>query len=837
MSGNRRAMLSSEGVRLDGKRLTLYGSEFFYFRHDPAEWKAVIGRLRAANCNTVTLPIPWNWHELPDGKYDFDGKSHPRRNLRHVLELLKEEGFYAIARPGPYICAEWDNGGIPEGLLVAHPEILSLDASGSHLPKIMDAYPVITSLHPAFLERVATWYDAVCEVLRPRQWTAGGPIISVEIDGEPSYWMTIPKALSSDYNPFITGPGGLFESWLRARYGSVRALNLQYTARHRTFADVPPPRTPPRAPRDYPRLLDWHRFKLDMVNEYVAELYALLLARGIDVPLSLLDPYLDFDLEGWETFRTLCQERDLAILPTTEIYPSGVWESYRTSHIKEDAVQYVAGKLAIYRSLAQRLDAPRICVEAQAAATYRLDQDEADLLYHMLVAFGLDHIVYWTIPSGTNPFGWGRSFTGTVYDQSNAIGPDGGERPHYETIKRMGTFLRDKPLDEFAVLSDTAVGFYEPYRALSYVGNTLDSGLRDDIADTLRQSFFPSNYGLLSLLALSSVTFDATMLETETVEGLLKHPQLWILTLDIMDAHTQAKLVAYVERGGCLVMLPRIPTQDLGGRPCTLLADAIGARGLLPAVGTTFNWFHTPRNFVRYEGSPDEVLVFDYVQSFDIPPHAEPLVWNARSGAICGFSTPIEAGRCVVLGFKPSYTADGLSADRGLIWRILEHLGARRVAHSESEELQVVERSNGSNAYLFVLNAGGWPVETRVQYTDPRTGRRESLPKILPGAQFARRGGLVLPINLAIEGAAAEIEYATSEVLQATGDDDRVTLRAFGQPGTQGEIAVRLPWRPGKVSQDGAALEESAWCWDASSRRLTATYQHPAQEFDLLIEP
>ncbi|MCZ7536140.1 MAG: beta-galactosidase [Acidimicrobiia bacterium] len=317
--------------------------------------------------------------------------------------------------------------------------MLSLDASGGHLPKIMDAYPVITSLHPAFLERVATWYDAVCEVLRPRQWTAGGPIISVEIDGEPSYWMTIPEALSSDYNPFITGPGGLFESWLRARYGSIRALNREYRARHGTFArraassDAATCTTRlSEAARLAPvQARHGQRIRCRGCMRYC-------LPGGIDVPLSLLDPYLDFDLEGWETFRAFCQERGLAILPTTEIYPSGVWESYRTSHIKEDAVQYVAGKLAIYRSLAQRLDAPRICVEAQAAATYRLDQDEADLLYHMLVAFGLDHLVYWTIPSGTNPIGWGRSFTGTVYDQSNAIGPDGRERPHYENDQADG---------------------------------------------------------------------------------------------------------------------------------------------------------------------------------------------------------------------------------------------------------------------------------------------------------------------------------------------------------------------------------------------------------------
>jgi beta-galactosidase len=827
--------MSHSGVVIGGRPTTIYGSEFFYFRHDASDWETVINRLRDAHCNTVTLVIPWNWHLLNSGEYDFVGQTDSRRDLIGVLDLLARKDMNVIARPGPYICAEWENGGIPETILQTHPEILALSSDGRPLAKVMGAYPVITYLHPGYLRLVSAWYDAVCDVLRPAQSTLGGPVISVEIDDEPSYWMTIAEPLSADFNPIVVDRDGLFNHWLQHRYGSVATLNSYYGTNYSALSAVDAPRALPDHPQDYPRFVDWHLFRLAMVNQYVHRLASMLSSRGIDVPLSLLDPYLDFDLEGWEELREYCDLHDLAILPTTEIYPAGVWGTYRTSHIKEDAVQYLAGKLAIYRSLARQMDAPSVCIEAQAAATYHLDPDEADFLYHMLLAYGIDHVVYWTLPSGTNPLGRSRSFTGTAFDTSNVFGPDGRARPHFGVIERLGRLLEHVHLGGFEVNVDVAVGFYEPYRALSYVGDTLQSGLQDNIGDTLRQSFFPSPYGMVSLLALSNVSFDAIMLRTASVESLLEYRQLWVFSFEIMDRSTQVKLLDYVRLGGTLVLLPRIPTSDLDGRSCRVLADAIGAQPLGSVSGTTFDWLHTPRQFVRFDGSPPEVLVFDYAQTYALPPDAEPIVWLSSSDAVCGFSKTIGRGRVLTLGFKPSYTAESDEADRKLIWRLLDMTRVGRKAWSENEDLVVVMRSRGSEGFLFVLNATGWPAKSRIHYMDPETGAMAELPRILEAVEMPRRGGLVLPLNLPVQGTDATIRYASSEIVEANGDESQVNLVVWGPADTSGEVSIRLGWKPRAVAIDGKAVTSRNRSWDPTTRTLALTYELRGKEVAISI--
>ena len=835
MSSATEVQMNRHGITVGKKAVTLYGSEFFYFRFDRDRWPTVLDALVTAGCDAVSLPIPWNWHLLDDGTFDFTGRTDDRRDLHGALAQLAVRGIRVIARPGPYICAEWDNGGIPQAVLDAHPEILAVDAEGHTLSKRMDAYPVITSLHPTFLAATASWLDAVCPILVENQATVGGPIVSVEIDDEPSYWLTVQEPLRSDFNPIIVGSDGLYGRWLGARYERIGALNDAYATEFRSFDLVEPLRKRPTTMADFPRAIDWHLFKLDMINEYIECLYHLLQERGVSVPLSLLDPYLDFDLEGWERFRRHCEARQLAIRPLTELYPSGVWEAVRTSHIKEEAVQYVAGKLAIYRRLADLMDGPRICVEAQAAGTYRLDSDEADLFYHLLLAHGLDHLIYWAIPAGTNPPGRARSFTGTSNDTSNAIGPDGSPRPHLEVISRLGRFLHDDPLTGLEVQTDIGLGFYEPYRALSHARAGFEAGLRDDVADTLRQAFFPSPYGLVSLLSLAGVTFDAIMVEGATVEELLAHSQIWMFSLEIMDAETQARLLEYVERGGHLVLLPRIPTRDLNGGACTILADAIGAGAGDPVSGTVFDWMDTPRSFVRYDSSPPEVLVFDYAQTFEPKPDAEPIVWVSRTGATTGFATAVGRGEIVVLGFKPGYTNDGLGADRGLIWHLLERAGIRRSATASSRDILVVQRWAGDGGYLFVMNPGGWPTSTTISYRDPSSGESHSIPRRLDAMGFSARGGLILPINRMIPDSDVRIAYATSEIVNARAVGDGVVLHAHGQIGTRGELALHGLTMDPVVTLDGRRPDGGDQSWDAESGTLTLTYDHGRPEIEIVV--
>ncbi|GAC1306381.1 MAG: hypothetical protein NVSMB21_09060 [Vulcanimicrobiaceae bacterium] len=102
---------------LDGRPFFVYGAAFFYERLPRDRWEPSMRALAALGINTLDLYVPWNWHELADGDFDFDGRTSPRRDLHEVLRLARRFGFAIILRPGPVIRNEWRNGGYPAWLL------------------------------------------------------------------------------------------------------------------------------------------------------------------------------------------------------------------------------------------------------------------------------------------------------------------------------------------------------------------------------------------------------------------------------------------------------------------------------------------------------------------------------------------------------------------------------------------------------------------------------------------------------------------------------------------------------------------------------------------------
>ena len=108
-------------LEVDGVPFFFWGGAFFYERIPATQWRSSMLAMRDLGANTLDLYVPWNWHELADGAFDFDGHTDPRRNLREVLRLGAELGFRFIVRPGPVIRNEWRNGGYP-GWLLTRPE-------------------------------------------------------------------------------------------------------------------------------------------------------------------------------------------------------------------------------------------------------------------------------------------------------------------------------------------------------------------------------------------------------------------------------------------------------------------------------------------------------------------------------------------------------------------------------------------------------------------------------------------------------------------------------------------------------------------------------------------
>lgn len=132
-----------------------------YFRIHPALWEDRLQRVAAMGLNTVETYVAWNFHERSRGEVDFTGP----RDLARFIATAGDLGLDVIVRPGPYICAEWDFGGLPAWLM-REPDM------------------VLRASHPAYLEAVDSWFDAVVPVIAPLQATHGGPVVAVQVENE-----------------------------------------------------------------------------------------------------------------------------------------------------------------------------------------------------------------------------------------------------------------------------------------------------------------------------------------------------------------------------------------------------------------------------------------------------------------------------------------------------------------------------------------------------------------------------------------------------------------------------------------------------------------------------
>jgi beta-galactosidase len=158
-----RPMLSYPDGRLlrDGHPHRVLAGSLHYFRVHPAQWRDRLERVAAMGLNTVDTYIPWNFHERHRGRIRFDAW----RDIERFLELAATAGLDAIVRPGPYICAEWDNGGLPAWL------------TGTPGMRLRCTYQ-------PFLDEVAHWFDELIPRLAGMQASRGGPIVAVQVENE-----------------------------------------------------------------------------------------------------------------------------------------------------------------------------------------------------------------------------------------------------------------------------------------------------------------------------------------------------------------------------------------------------------------------------------------------------------------------------------------------------------------------------------------------------------------------------------------------------------------------------------------------------------------------------
>lgn len=150
-----------EDFLLNGEPFKILSGAVHYFRIPREYWEDALYNLLAMGFNTVETYIPWNLHEPEEGIFDFSGN----QDLEAFVRLAQEMGLWVILRPTPFICAEWEFGGLPAWLL-RYPDMK------------------VRSNTSLFLSKAEAYLKELFQRIGKLQITQGGPVLMMQLENE-----------------------------------------------------------------------------------------------------------------------------------------------------------------------------------------------------------------------------------------------------------------------------------------------------------------------------------------------------------------------------------------------------------------------------------------------------------------------------------------------------------------------------------------------------------------------------------------------------------------------------------------------------------------------------
>ncbi len=380
-------------LRVDGRRRLVRAGALPYFRlPSPDLWRDRLEKMVGAGLNAVDLYYPWNYHSEAPGEYDFTGF----RDVDLLHDMIEEAGLWLIARPGPYICAEVDLGGLPAWLL-RDPEVIRRCRTLSGF-----------SYSRAFVSRTREWFEEIV----PR-FAGRGNTILVQVENE----YTVPGPLGWLQGDWVD----LAIRWL----GSRRALRLAHRLLRRRA----------RASRELEELRDGR--PRGQASPYIRDLYQMLRELGVRVPIfhndlsSVSGRQMDVDLLGVDRYPITTFDHDWR----------GVDDPFAAFDVDEAGLD------------AHGRDCPLFYPELQGGwydgwggAGYGkirdlLGPDGIDCATKAAIAERATLWTYYVFAGGTT---WGYMASPDVYtsyDYGAPIAESGRTGPRYEAVRRLNEFL------------------------------------------------------------------------------------------------------------------------------------------------------------------------------------------------------------------------------------------------------------------------------------------------------------------------------------------------------------------------------------------------------------
>ncbi|MDP3979868.1 MAG: beta-galactosidase [Chlamydiota bacterium] len=712
---------------LNGKDFYIYSGEVHYFRIDPKHWDDRLKKAKSLGFNTIATYSPWGWHEIEEGKFDFTGKTHPRRDFVGFVKAVKKAGLYLIARVGPVSNGEMVGEGLPSWLLEDYPEVRAKNFDGT----IFEHGKLVSFHHPKFREFVQSWYKKILPIVKKNQFTKGGNIILVQLCNEIGMINWI--AAQPDYDESATK---VYHTFLEKKYGDVQNLNEAYDSSFPHFQDVHQPDKHDHSIL-FQRAVDWNRAYQDYFASYFAWLAKEAKSGGIDVPIQANIPHFyDYDTRGRGHYSPMTTM--LFKNYTEQTGPVIFGGAYQIRRLDYDNCQDIPFTTEMVRMISDK-EVPLVCAEMQTGIMRdypRLYPTDVELNLKTSMGQGLNGMNCYMLCGGTNPKGLGHF--GTYHEWQAPIDSKGNFKAHAVPLAQFGELVSfwGHLISDTKKAVDFTIGFYPPYYETCYVNGEIFQKTFSD-----RNKLFYD--GLVRLVHIAGYNYDCINIESATLEELLKVPALLVYSMDFMAINIQEKLAQYVQKGGVLVLNPYTPYRDLRLHDSNVFLTSLGLE-----LGDVLN-----ERFMMMDGIDSTVhcTIHPFKKGYSS------VFAKTQSGKPCGIVKKSGKGKAIILNAGLTHEFD---YHIQLMISLLERAGVKKSIFLSNPDLLGTLRVGEKGAFLFLYNYHEVDEETDVVV---RLGQNKlvELPK---GQYIPARSAMVLPVQFRIDDTLL-IEYTTWEIL------------------------------------------------------------------------
>ncbi len=616
MNDSVKVKLDSNAILIDNNPFFLFSCEFHYYMIPQKAWDIKLKEYKKIGFNAISVYIPWNFHETQENKFDFKSEN---KNLKKLIDLCKKYNLYIYCRPGPRSTHMINNSGYPKWLLEKYPEIIDSPLPGKKSNKEIQKAPIISFLHPKYLEKVQIWYKKIFSIIEHYQYPKGN-IILIQIEDELLY--------NFDDMYFCYGYSQtnkiLYREWLKNKYLLMPIFNEIYSSNYKDFEDILPPSPPLNLKHSKMEILpylEWLEFKETILNQYIEKLFEFVNENDIYLPMIL-------NLWSYKSpipVNSLLKSISQGIFRSTFTISLNFYPIVFNAQVNVNCYICWHSEWLKYQSTG-----PTFISKIQEC---RFDKN--------FVCKNTQNILRLSLAHGIKAFSF--------------VQPQSPEQDQFHSSMRFKeiqnfkkfTDLHLKSLIESKKVYDPlTLAYYHPVTRLKSFNTPINS-----------QSFsFPINYdhlkysykNLMQLLTKAFLQYDVIDLQNISEENLSKKPFLIFYFLGWIEHKIMIKLRKYVKNGGTLITFGDIPSLNENLDPDDLITNLYGARcieELQDNEDCIINFTESSEKFNDIE------YIFEYkiVKSKNV--HI--LAHRGKSEHILAFSREVNRGKIIHCGIMP----------------------------------------------------------------------------------------------------------------------------------------------------------------------------------------